>query len=431
MLNQIETITAKRGEAQVLVAAAQAKYNALKNDNARTPAQDLDALNLKEVEEAKDAILKTYVEQYSTAINAVAALQGTVTDNHPSMIAAKVQVANAKKSVDERKADIDAKIEQKINYIFDKQTAKTLDEAQTAYNVAQDQLKADNDLLAKLEKESGKLGEAKIAVDELERQSIEAAKMEDQALEDLKAAELNMISNPTAVFKVEQMAAVSPKSDTRIKVQAGGLVGGLFLGILLSLLVDKFDKRLRDPRDIEPLLGTPLLGTIPRISELKKIKGDQARNLIAEEFRIIRTQILFGNPNLHQKLIAITSPSPGDGKTSLAVNLAISIAKAGRRVLLIDSDLRKPDVHRVFNISDSPGFAEVIQGSHEPGAVIKKTEVDGLEVLPAGTPITRPSELLSRPEIARLLAGSASCTTTSWSTLPRSCRSATRMYWSA
>ena len=169
------------------------------------------------------------------------------------------------------------------------------------------------------------------------------------------------------------------------------------------MLVDKFDKRLRDPRDIEPLFGTPLLGCIPRIQELKRIKGDQARNLIAEEFRIIRTQVLFGNPNLSHKLIAVTSPTPGDGKTSLAVNLAISIAKAGRRVLLIDGDLRKPDVHRVFNLPDSPGFAELIQGSHEPGAAIKKSEIDGLEILPAGTPLTRPSELLSRPEMARLL----------------------------
>ena len=212
-----------------------------------------------------------------------------------------------------------------------------------------------------------------------------------------------MVSAPSAVFRMEQPAVAMLKDDKRVKVQAGGLVGGLFLGILLALLVDKFDKRLRDPRDIEPLFGTPLLGCIPRIQELKRIKGDQARNLIAEEFRIIRTQVLFGNPNLSHKLIAVTSPTPGDGKTSLAVNLAISIAKAGRRVLLIDGDLRKPDVHRVFNLPDSPGFAELIQGSHEPGAAIKKSEIDGLEILPAGTPLTRPSELLSRPEMARLL----------------------------
>ena len=172
---------------------------------------------------------------------------------------------------------------------------------------------------------------------------------------------------------------------------------------LYKRLIDKFDKRLRDPRDLEPLLNTPLLGTIPRIQELKRIKGDQARNLIAEEFRIIRTQVLFGNPELSHKLLAITSPQPGDGKTSLAVNLAISIAKAGRRVLLIDGDMRKPDVHRVFNIPDSPGFAELIQGSHEPGAAIRKSEVEGLEILPAGTPISRPSELLSRPEVMRVL----------------------------
>ena len=385
VLNQIEVMTAERGKAQVLLAAAERKCHSLINDKKQSPGEELDAIKLKEEDEGKDAILKTYIEQLSLAYNKVAELESSgMTEQHPLMITAKHQIENKKQNVDDRKKEIDAKIDQLISHQFELQTEKTVDEAQTAFKLAQDQLDADNKMLADLEKESGKLGEAKIAIDELEREAQEVAKREDQASEDLKAAELATITNPTAVFKVEQLAAVLSKSDTRIKVQAGGLVGGLFLGILLSLLVDKFDKRLRDPRDIEPLLGTPLLGTIPKIGELKRIKGD--------------------HPNLVQKLIAITRPSPGDGKTSLAVNLAISIAKAGRRVLLIDGDLRKPDVHRVFNIPDSPGFAEVIQGSHEPGAVIKKTEVDGLEVLPAGTPISRPSELLSRPEMARLLA---------------------------
>ncbi len=154
-----------------------------------------------------------------------------------------------------------------------------------------------------------------------------------------------------------------PSEDKRAKIQMAGWPGGLLLGVLLAMLVDKFDSRLRHPRDIEPLMNTQVLGTIPKIQELKRIKGEQARNLIAEEFRIIRTQLLFGSPELQNKTILVTSPTPGDGKTSLAVNLAISIAKAGRRVLLIDGDLRKPDVHRVFNIPDSPGFAELIQGS--------------------------------------------------------------------
>jgi capsular exopolysaccharide synthesis family protein len=402
-LDQIKGLTADRTKAQVAAALAQAKYNALKSGNHSAGAQ-LDAIKLKQDGEEKDSILKTYEEQYAAAVNDVLHLTGTVTDNHPEMIAAKLREQIYKKNVEDRKAEIDRIIDKNTAEQLSLKSTDTLDQANDALSAAKATLDGLNKQLDSQSEEVRSLSNVKMEIEELDRQSVETAKLEDQAREDLNAAQMNMINNPTATFKVEQMAAVSPKSDTRIKVQAGGLVGGLFLGILLSLLVDKFDKRLRDPRDIEPLLGTPLLGTIPRISELKKIKGEQARNLIAEEFRIIRTQILFGNPNLHQKLIAITSPSPGDGKTSLAVNLAISIAKAGRRVLLIDGDLRKPDVHRVFNISDSPGFAEVIQGSHEPGAVIKKTEVDGLEVLPAGTPITRPSELLSRPEMARLLA---------------------------
>src|SRR5881392_3555042 len=137
-----------------------------------------------------------------------------------------------------------------------------------------------------LDAESKRLGLIKIAIDELTRQAEEVAKQNDSLHEQIQQIDINAIKNPTATFKVEQAAAVMLKEDKRIKVQAGGLIGGLFLGIMLALLVDKFDKRLRDPRDIEPLFGATLLGTIPKIQELKRIKGDQARNLIAEEFRI-------------------------------------------------------------------------------------------------------------------------------------------------
>jgi capsular exopolysaccharide synthesis family protein len=284
---------------------------------------------------------------------------------------------------------------------------KTVAEAKEAVEKAQSMLKFYNEQLAQLDEKAKKLVYVKGQIQALDDQIMLVSKEFDtnySGLQDLKKLDTTITNN--SGIKIAEYAdpPVEPSADKRVKVQAAGMVGGLFLGMLLALLVDKFDKRLRDPRDVEPLLGAPLLGTIPRIGELKRMKGEHARNLIAEEFRIIRTQLLFGNPELNHKVIAITSPQPGDGKTSLAVNLAISIAKAGRRVLLIDGDLRKPDVHRIFNISDSPGFSEVIAGSHEPGAVIKRSDIDGLDVLPAGTPMTRPSELLSRPEVSRIFA---------------------------
>jgi capsular exopolysaccharide synthesis family protein len=143
---------------------------------------------------------------------------------------------------------------------------------------------------------------------------------------------------------------------------------------------------------------------IPKIGELKKVKGEMARNLLAEEFRLIRTQLLFGFPDQSMKTLCITSPVPGDGKTSLATNLAISLAKAGRRVLLIDADLRKPDLHRIFAVPETPGFSEMIQGTADSQSAVRKTDIENLDVVPAGLTLGRPAEVLSRTETPQILA---------------------------
>jgi capsular exopolysaccharide synthesis family protein len=403
-LKAIADLKAKMIEAQAAAAAATVRYNQLTQSNTKSNAQELAKMDLIEQEKSKDTLLKNYMDEVARAYAELSRLRADMmTDEHPKVIGAKESIARAQRAMLERDAEITQKVTERFEERVKFESGKTVDEAKQKMEEANAQLAHFNQEMTNLGDESKKLIAVKVEIDELERRAREIAGRNDAMAQAIFNIKQTMASAPMAVFRVEQPGVGFLKEDKRIKVQAGGLVGGLFLGILMALLVDKFDKRLRDPRDIEPLFGAALLGTIPRIQELKRIKGEQARNLIAEEFRIIRTQVLFGNPELNHKLIAVTSPSPGDGKTSLSVNLAISIAKAGRRVLLIDGDLRKPDVHRVFNLPDTPGFAELIQGSHEPGAVIRKSEVDGLEVLAAGTPISRPSELLSRPEMARLL----------------------------
>jgi capsular exopolysaccharide synthesis family protein len=392
-------------QAKVALQAAKAKLEQLKN-NGRRPDQELAALDMVSKEEEADNILSTYNKQLVDAIGILQQEKMIKTNEHPDVKRAQEQVQRLEALVLKRKTEISSIIRQRIDNRFQLMDQKTVAEAKEAVDKAQSMLEFYNTQLAALDAKSKQMVYVKGQIQALDDQIALVGRDFDTsylALQDLKKQDTT-ISNNSGI-KIAEYAdpPVEPSQDKRVKVQAAGMVGGLFLGMLLALLVDKFDKRLRDPRDVEPLLGAPLLGTIPKIGELKRLKGEHARNLIAEEFRIIRTQLLFGNPELNHKIIAITSPQPGDGKTSLAVNLAISIAKAGRRVLLIDGDLRKPDVHRIFNISDSPGFCEVIAGSHEPGAVIKKSDIDGLDVLPAGTPLTRPSELLSRPEVGRTL----------------------------
>lgn len=394
-------------EAKVNLVAAESKLKSLESSGEQRPDQKLNALDLVEAEKAKDSILQTYVTEQMHAISQLESDKATMTLEHPQVKRDMLQVSQLKAKVDQRVTEISSIIQDRINNRFKLMDQKTVAEAKEAVQKAQDLLKVYNARLAELDTRAKELVYVKGQIQALDDQIALVGREFDESFTNLQTQKRTLLTLTTnSGIKIAEFAPPPefPSEDKRIKVQAAGMVGGLFLGMLLALLVDKFDKRLRDPRDVEPLLGAPLLGTIPRIGELKRIKGEHARNLIAEEFRIIRTQLLFGNPELNYKIIAITSPQPGDGKTSLAVNLAISIAKAGRRVLLIDADLRKPDIHRIFNVSDSPGFAEVISGSHEPGAVIRKSDIDGLDVLPAGTPMTRPSELLSRPDVARVLA---------------------------
>jgi len=400
---------AKLEEARIQKLVAERALINLQDQATINPKDEIERQRMIADEKAKDGILQTYSNQLLVAISDYEKLIGDGRkQEHPQVKAASDQIERLKARITERDTEISAKIDAKIFAAQKLQGRLSVAEATDKVNAAEALIKFYDAEIAKATDEARRLTIVKLQLEDLTHNLaiVEQHRHDDEVL--MTQLREDLLRHPVdKSFEISATAIPQLKDDKTIKVKAAGIVGGLFLGILLALLVDKFDKRLRDPRDIEPMLGAPLLGAIPHIQEIKRIKGDQARNLIAEEFRIIRTQVLFGNPNLNYKTIAITSPAPGDGKTSLAVNLAIAIAKAGRRTLLIDCDLRKPDVHRVFNIPDSPGLAELIQGSHEPAAVIRKSEIDALDILAAGAFSARPSELLSRPELKSVLAALA------------------------
>jgi len=166
--------------------------------------------------------------------------------------------------------------------------------------------------------------------------------------------------------------------------------------------------RIAHPEDVQSVLGLPLLGVAPRVARLtdKNATLHELPYGLQEAIRNVRTQLLLSPQTAGiARSFAVTSARPGEGKTLVASNLAISMALAGRRVLLVDADLRRPRVHEVFNVPKSPGLANVITTDSRPSEALVESAFRGLFILPAGADVPAPADLLDSERLERLLEG--------------------------
>ncbi len=194
-----------------------------------------------------------------------------------------------------------------------------------------------------------------------------------------------------------------PVSPKRVQdaVIAGGI--GLLLGIGFALLRENVDDRVRSKDQLEELMpGIPVLGLIPVIDGWRDRKRPylvaqtQPRSPPSEAYRGLRTSVQFMALENPTKVLQITSPSAGDGKTTTSANLAWSMADAGQRVVLIGCDLRQPRIHEFFGLPNDVGFTSILLGEAElEDALLSVPDQPGLLMLPTGPVPPNPSELLS------------------------------------
>ena len=195
--------------------------------------------------------------------------------------------------------------------------------------------------------------------------------------------------------------------------------GGAALGFIafagLAYLLEMADRSYRNPEEIATDLGMPIIGHLPlaTISRVDRIddKVDssvvtlhKARSPISEAFRGIRTGLFFGCQQGGVKVIQVTSPIPGDGKSTVAANIAVSIALSGRNVCLVDCDFRRPRVAKLFGLREDIGFVQVIGGKAELDDSIQATSVSNLSALTCGKRPSNPAELLSSEVFGDLIA---------------------------
>ena len=205
---------------------------------------------------------------------------------------------------------------------------------------------------------------------------------------------------------------VSPKLSFNLTV---GLVLGLLFGLVLAFVVESLDTTVKTPEAAEELVGAPLLGMVPMLSQAKQhsIADAPERDLAvfrdptsiaAEACRSIRTNLMFISAQKDFQVFSVTSPGPQDGKTTVAINLATTMAQAGGRILLVDADMRKPRIHKSFSLKGDRGLSTVMTGDVQVSEAISKSEIPNLDVLPCGPMPPNPAELLHTERFRQILA---------------------------
>ena len=234
-------------------------------------------------------------------------------------------------------------------------------------------------------------------------------------------ARLNLVDDGVGISVRELESAVNASRigpDQRQHLIMGGL-GGLMLGLGLAFLWELSSKTFRTPDEISQALDLPILTHLPyslkpRLAKLPK--DDPIRKLdphlvvahdpggrLAESIRSLRTAMMFASKEDGAQVFMFTSPLPGDGKSTIAANVAASIAAVGKRVLLLDCDLRRPQLHKRFNLSQDIGLSSVLNGEATPDEAAQPTPIENLSVVTSGPLSLNPAEALAIPEFGEAI----------------------------
>lgn len=225
-------------------------------------------------------------------------------------------------------------------------------------------------------------------------------------------AQTSALEKDNTGYEMKQIAPVRDALDFKrhLKFLLGGLIAGLVAAGGLAVWKELKDTTLKSIEELRRRVHLPILGAIP--TSLPRVVRD-ARidrslcyfhfpdSVAAESYRSVRTALSTYSPPL--KVVAITSSEPGDGKSTFISNLAVALTQVGKKVLLIDADLRRPRLHELFTLRSDVGLSDVLAGEIELTNAVQESVVANLSILVAGVPPSNPSELLSRPTLKSAL----------------------------
>ncbi len=364
----------------------------------------------------RQATAQAEYDEYLTLVMKEKKLREKFSDGHPQIVSLREQIEMMRKFIDNNSSKIQARdAQERITPAEMLQTYVGLLKNDVMGLQRQRQvLQTRSEQELKLAKQ---LEQAEVQAESMRRDLERRQAIFDDTQSTLK--ELNFVRD-YAGFSTDVIGDAEsqerPAWPRPLIVLALGLFVGGILGLGMALLADLMDTTFVDPDDVQATLGAPVLAHVPRFDPIKRKRKDppleidssirvhhQPRTPAAEVFRVLRTGLLVeARKNGHQ-VIQVTSPLPGDGKSTTSVNLAMAFAQTGKRTLIVDADLRKPRVARLLHLSGESGFSEALQDLCDPTDVVQSTVNDNLFAVSAGAIPTNPSELLQSDRFSQLI----------------------------
>jgi succinoglycan biosynthesis transport protein ExoP len=235
---------------------------------------------------------------------------------------------------------------------------------------------------------------------------------------DLAQTSYNNLVNKRTDLRIKEMAVNQPAKEVeRAQIPSAPVrpkkvlnfalttLLALGLGLAMAFLQEYLDDRVHSPDDLERVAQLPTLGHVPMIpsGQSRLVASLPANSHVAEAYRALRSSVGFAGVDTPIRRLQVTSASAGEGKSTTSINLAISMAMDGKKVILVDADLRRPSLHRLLNVPNAPGLSELLVGMHSVDAAIHPTEVENLSFVPAGPVPPNPAELLGSQSFDRIV----------------------------
>jgi len=264
------------------------------------------------------------------------------------------------------------------------------------------QLQAD---LRRAEQELQKIPDRQIALARLQRQVEVAQNIHSDLLKSSQEIEVGR------VMALGNTAVAEPASTPRLPVKpnvslnlALGLLLGLAVGVGLAMLREQLDDTVRDHEEVARLADAPVIGTVPLFERREQaLATDTPRSRAVEAYRALRYSLGFVTPGDGGHTVLVTSAGPLEGKTTTALNLAVAAALSGRRVVLVDSDLRRPALHRLLSLSRDKGITDLLVGEADLPEVLQRFRETGLRFISSGTRAPNPTDMLDSAGMRNLV----------------------------